>query len=308
MVTVAHDVKTFIPQAGMDRACTAHSPQPLRLGSHHFSFDRPLVMGILNVTPDSFSDGGRFFRYEKAIAHAERMLAAGADIIDIGGESTRPNAQPVTDQEEIDRTIPVVEYVARTLKTAVSIDTSKPSVMRAAIAAGASLVNDVRALRYDGALDVLKTHADVAVCLMHMRGTPATMQQSPQYADVIADICAFLRERIAICVNAGIERARILIDPGIGFGKTKAHNVRILAHMPAFVALGQPVLIGVSRKSVLGDVLGSPVQQRLAASMSAMLYAIMRGAHIVRVHDVQETVDAVTVWQHLVAAQNDSMV
>ncbi|GAB1233534.1 dihydropteroate synthase [Ferrigenium sp. UT4] len=252
-------------------------------------------MGIVNVTPDSFSDGGLHASAAAAIAHAHRLIEEGADMLDIGGESTRPGAAEVGVQEELDRVLPVLEGL-RGVAVPLSIDTWKPEVMRAALAAGASLVNDVNALRAEGALQAVAASA-AAVCLMHKQGNPQTMQQQPHYADVVAEVGAFLRARVAATEAAGIARNRIVIDPGFGFGKTLAHNLALLRGMDALSALGVPVLAGLSRKSMLGAITGREVGERVAASVAAALLAVQRGAAIVRVHDVRETVDALKVWQ-----------
>jgi dihydropteroate synthase len=251
-------------------------------------------MGIVNVTPDSFSDGGRYFNRARALDHARQMVADGADLIDIGGESTRPGAPSVPEDDEIARVIPICETLARE-GIPVSVDTRKPGVMRAAIAAGAAMINDVCALTTPGALDACAA-ADVAVCLMHMQGDPRTMQEAPAYGNVVAEVHAFLITRAAACTAAGIARERIVLDPGFGFGKTLAHNLALLRGLPDLVATGFPVLSGLSRKSPLGQITGRPVDERMAASLSAALIALYRGASILRVHDVRETVDAVKVW------------
>ena len=269
----------------------------LHCGIHRFDLSRPLVMGIVNVTPDSFSDGGYHASTALALAHAHRLVAEGADILDIGGESTRPGAAEVSEQQELDRVLPVIEGL-RGSPVPLSIDTWKPGVMRAALAAGASLVNDVNALQADGALQVVAA-SDAAVCLMHKQGTPQTMQQQPRYADVVGEVGAFLRARIAAADQAGIARARVVIDPGFGFGKTLAHNLALLRDLPELGALGVPVLAGLSRKSMLGAITGRGVDERQAASVAAALLAVQRGAAIVRVHDVRETVDALKVLNAL---------
>jgi dihydropteroate synthase len=251
-------------------------------------------MGILNVTPDSFSDGGRFVDRERALAHARQMVADGADIIDIGGESTRPGAALVPVDTELERVVPLVESLARE-GILVSVDTQKPDVMRAALAAGAGMVNDVRALQEPGAVAAaVAGHA--AVCLMHMQGEPRTMQKEPHYADVVTEVRDFLVGRARACEAAGIDRARIVIDPGFGFGKTVAHNLALLRGLRVLVKTGYPVLAGLSRKSMLGGLAGRDVNERAAASVAAALAAVARGAGIVRVHDVRETVDALKVW------------
>jgi dihydropteroate synthase len=264
----------------------------LRLGD--ISLECPAVMGILNVTPDSFSDGGQFHATEAAIVHARQMASEGAAIIDIGGESTRPGARDVSEQEEIDRVVPVIEAIRSSIDQPISVDTSKPGVMRAAVAAGAAMINDVRALQTDGALE-----AAVAlgrpVCLMHMQGQPRTMQQDPQYDDVVADVSAFLRERVAQCVEAGLGEEMLVVDPGFGFGKTPEDNIELLANLRQLQVIGAPILIGVSRKSTLGQITGREVDERLPASLAAAVMAVERGAQIVRAHDVAETVDALRV-------------
>lgn len=256
-----------------------------------FQLDVPAVMGILNVTPDSFSDGGRFAAREEALRHAVRMAEEGAAIIDVGGESTRPGASAVSEEQEIERVLPVIEAVRSELDIPISIDTSKPGVMRAAVAAGASMINDVRALCEDGALEAA-AELQQPVCLMHMKGEPRTMQQDPVYADVVAEVAEFLRARVAKCREAGLDDKRIVIDPGFGFGKRPDHNIELLANLRQLEALGLPILFGASRKSTLGEITGRDVGQRLSASVAAAVLAVERGASIVRVHDVAETVDA----------------
>jgi dihydropteroate synthase len=251
-------------------------------------------MGVLNVTPDSFSDGGVFFSLGAAVRRAERMAEEGADIIDIGGESTRPGARPVDTKEEIERVIPVVEAVAARVAIPLSIDTSKPEVMQAAVSAGAGLINDVRALRLAGALEAASA-CGVPLCLMHMRGEPSRMQEAPAYEDVVSEVAGFLSERIAACVEAGIPRERLLLDPGFGFGKTLTHNLALLSGLARFCALGLPLLVGISRKSMIGALTGREVQHRLAGSLAAAVLAVERGACVVRAHDVAPTVDALRV-------------
>ena len=264
----------------------------LQLGA--ISLDCPAVMGILNTTPDSFSDGGRFTAPSVAIMHAEQMVAAGAAIVDVGGESTRPGAQDVGEQEEIDRVVPVIEAIRSALDVAISVDTSKPGVMRAAVAAGATMINDVRALRAEGALEAA-AELQQAVCLLHMEGQPRTMQQDPQYHDVVADVIQFLRERVSECTQAGIAKELLVIDPGFGFGKTPEDNIELLANLRQLQEIGPPLLIGVSRKSTLGMLTGREVDERQPASVAAAVLAVDRGASIVRAHDVAETVDALRV-------------
>lgn len=249
-------------------------------------------MGILNVTPDSFSDGGRYARPEAAVDRAATMVAEGAGIIDIGGESTRPGAAAVDEYMESERVIPVIERIARTLDVAISVDTSKPGVMAAATAAGACIVNDVYALRAPGARD-WAAQAGVGVCLMHMRGEPRTMQHNPEYHDVVAEVCEFLvREREA-CVAAGIARDAIALDPGVGFGKGLEHNMSLLRALPRIAALGSPLLVGVSRKSFIGRILDRPIDERLAGSLGLAALAVSMGARIIRSHDVAPTRDAI---------------
>jgi dihydropteroate synthase len=255
-------------------------------------------MGILNITPDSFSDGGRYLSVDKAVDHALQMIAAGADILDIGGESTRPGALPVSVAEELDRVVAAVEAIRRETPIAISIDTSKPDVMRAAAAAGASMINDVRALRADGALDAA-VGLGLPVCLMHMQGEPATMQSDPRYADVVSEVLEFLCSRAQRCVESGMPRDQIIIDPGFGFGKTLQHNLRLLHELPRFVATGYRVLVGLSRKSVVRALLGSPDSDLVAGSVTLALYAARLGAHIVRVHDVRQTVEALRLQSAL---------
>lgn len=255
---------------------------------------RPRVMGVLNVTPDSFSDGGEFFRLDKALRRAEHMLEEGADILDVGGESTRPGAAPVPVQEEIDRVVPVIEALRTRVPLPISVDTSKSEVMRAAVGAGAGMINDVRALREPGAMQVA-VEAGVPVCLMHMRGEPRAMQVAPAYGDVVGDVCEFLRGRIDACAAAGMDPRLLLVDPGIGFGKTLAHNLALLAGLHELCSLGPPVLVGLSRKSMIGALTGRPVKERLAGSLAAAVLAVERGARLVRVHDVAPTVDALRV-------------
>jgi dihydropteroate synthase len=252
-------------------------------------------MGIVNVTPDSFSDGGYHLRRDAALAHAHQLIQQGADILDIGGESTRPGALAVSVQEELDRVMPVIEGL-RGAPVPLSIDSFKPEVMRAALAAGASMVNDINALQQPEALDAVVA-SDAAVCLMHKQGNPQTMQAQPQYQDVVAEVLQFLRVRIAAVEAAGIARERIVVDPGFGFGKTLAHNLELLRSLEAFNELGVPVLAGLSRKSILGAITGQDVEHRDYASVAAALLAVQRGAKIVRVHDVRATVDALKVWQ-----------
>lgn len=268
--------------------------RPLRL-------DRPRVMGIVNATPDSFSDGGAYFDVEAAVAHGLRLAEEGADILDIGGESTRPGAQAVPVEEELRRVVPVVERLARETALPISIDTSKPEVMRAAVAAGAGMLNDVYGLRRDGALDAAAA-LGVPVVLMHMLGEPRSMQEAPDYDDVVGEVHRFLAERIFAAEMAGIARKNIVVDPGFGFGKTTAHNLQLLAQLERFTELGVPVLAGLSRKRTIGELTGhAEPRARVAGSVAAHLVAAQRGALLLRVHDVAETVDALKVWQAVAA-------
>jgi dihydropteroate synthase len=261
----------------------------------------PRVMGVLNVTPDSFSDGGRYADLDAAVARAERMVEEGAAIVDVGGESTRPGASPVSSDEEIRRVVPVIERLVSRVAVPVSVDTSKPEVMRAAVGAGAQMINDVRALRVPGAL-VSAASSGAAVCLMHMQGEPATMQSAPAYRDVVADVRGFLDARVAACLSAGIPREKICIDPGIGFGKLPEHNLALLAGLAGIGEPSLPVMVGVSRKSLVGMITGRPPADRLAGSVAFAALAVARGARIVRAHDVAATVDAVKVAAALLPA------
>lgn len=273
----------------------------LACGRFSLPLERPLVMGVVNVTPDSFSDGGRHDTVDAAIAHARRLIAEGADLIDIGGESTRPGAAPVAPEEEIARVVPVLDAL-RDCGVPLSVDTRHPSTMRAAIEHGADMINDIAALREPGAIDVVRD-ARCAVCLMHMQGEPATMQQAPAYDEVVSEVGYFLDARVAALRVSGVARERIVVDPGIGFGKTLRHNLLLLGALDELAAGGQPVLVGVSRKSMLGELTGRPAGQRLAGSLAAMLAAVARGAAIVRVHDVAESRDALRVWMAIDEAQ-----
>jgi len=255
---------------------------------------RPCVMGILNVTPDSFSDAGDFYSLDVALRRAERMAEEGADILDIGGESTRPGAAPVSAQEEIDRVVPVIEALYSRISLPISVDTSKAEVMHAAVCAGAGMINDVYALRGPGALKVA-VRAGVPVCLMHMQGEPRTMQTAPRYGDVVSEVRNFLGNRLDDCISAGMARGRLLVDPGFGFGKTLAHNLALLGRLEELCSLGHPVLVGLSRKSMIGTLTGRPVDGRLPGSLAAAVLAVERGARLVRVHDVSDTVDALRV-------------
>lgn len=267
------------------------------------SLERPHVMGILNVTPDSFSDGGHFSQIERAMAHARQMVSDGATLIDIGGESTRPGAPDVSEQEELDRVIPVVERLVAELNVMISLDTSKAAVMREGCKAGAHLINDVRALLEPGALAVA-AEADVPVCLMHMQGQPRTMQAEPHYDDLLGEVRAFFDERIAACLAAGIRRQQLLLDPGYGFGKTLAHNYQLLAQQSKLLDYQLPLLVGMSRKSMIGNLLGRPVDDRLAGSLACALIGMQHGARIIRVHDVRETMDALRAGWMVMTGQD----
>ena len=274
-------------------------PATWRCGRFLFDFSkrkRPLVMGILNATPDSFSDGGKFRTARDAIAQAELMIKSGADMIDIGGESTRPGATPVALQEELDRVLPVTEAL-KNCGVALSIDTYKAETMRQALRAGVDCVNDIWALRQEGAINSVLESSDCGIVLMHMQRDPVTMQFNPEYKDVVTEVIAFLQERTDSLMDAGIDKDRIAIDPGFGFGKSLEHNLQMLAHFDLFLKLNYPVLAGVSRKSILGKVTGKETNERVAASIAAAVMAADRGAKIVRAHDVSETVDALKLWE-----------
>ncbi len=262
----------------------------------------PKIMGILNVTPDSFSDGGNFLDVENALRQAERMMREGATVIDVGGESTRPGAQAVSVQQELDRVVPVVEAIVQNLDIVVSIDTSKAVVMREAVVAGAGMINDVRALREPGALEVA-ANCDIPICLMHMQGEPRSMQSNPQYLDVVDDVFEFLEERIEDCFKIGVNRKRLLVDPGFGFGKSLAHNLSLLKHLDVFSRLELPVLVGVSRKSMIGAMLNVDVHERLYGSIALAVMACQKGANIIRCHDVSEHAQALRIYHAVVSAQ-----
>ena len=278
----------------------------LDCGKQTLNLEQPKIMGVLNATPDSFSDGGSYYTANRldvdlVLARARQMVAEGASIIDIGGESTRPGASPVSAQQELERVIPLVEAIASDVDVVISVDTSTPEVMLEAAKAGAGMLNDVRALSRDGALEAaLKT--DLPVCLMHMQGQPQGMQHNPQYGRVVNEVLGFLSERVAACESAGIAKQKLLLDPGFGFGKSLEHNLLLLKHLGAFEALGLPLLVGLSRKSMFEHLLGRPVDQRLPASVSAALMAVQQGASIVRVHDVAATADSLTLWAAVKAA------
>jgi dihydropteroate synthase len=277
-----------------NRSGFAFMASHLRCGEFRLSLERPLVMGIVNVTPDSFSDGGRHFDAARAIAHGQQLVEEGADMLDIGGESSRPGAQSVSAEEELRRVLPVIEALAG-VGVPLSVDTVKPEVMRRAVAAGASVINDIAALQAPGALEAAAA-SDAAVCLMHMQGEPRTMQADPSYGDVVAEVRDFLTRRVAAAQAAGIAAERIIVDPGFGFGKQLAHNLALLRHLGQFADLGACVLAGLSRKSMLGEITGRKVSQRDTASVVAALIAARNGARILRVHDVTATRDALTLW------------
>ena len=271
---------------------SALSSTRLPCGNRVLDLAQTHVMGILNVTPDSFSDGGRFSQFDAALRHAEAMVAAGATLIDVGGESTRPGARAVSPLEELERVAPIVERIHRELDVIISVDTSTPAVMRETARLGAGLINDVRALRRDGALDAA-ADTGLPVCLMHMLGEPGDMQDNPQYRDVTHEVGEFLAERMAQCARAGIPAERIILDPGFGFAKNLQHNLSLFKHMQALHVLGRPLLVGVSRKSMIGQALNRPVGERLSGGLALAALASFKGARILRVHDVAETVDVV---------------
>lgn len=281
---------------------TAHPV--LRCGKHTLDLSHPHIMGILNVTPDSFSDGGRYNSLDAALRRAVEMRAAGASIIDIGGESTRPGAAPVSVQQELDRVVPLVELIARESDVIISVDTSTPAVIVEAARLGAGLINDVRALQREGALEAAAvTH--LPVCLMHMRGEPQTMQDEPHYDDVAAEVVAFLQERMAACAAVGISAERIVLDPGFGFAKNIQHNYELFKRLPELHVLQCPLLIGVSRKSMVGAVLQKTVDQRLYGSLALAVMALERGAKILRVHDVAETMDVLNIFNAVQSAAKE---
>lgn len=277
-------------------------PTRLPCGNRVLDLTQTHVMGILNITPDSFSDGGRFNQRDLALRHAQAMVEAGATLIDIGGESTRPGARPVSVVEELERVAPLVEAINRELDVIISVDTSTPAVMRESARLGAGLINDVRALRRDGALDAAAA-TGLPVCLMHMQGEPGTMQDHPHYDDLLGEVSSFLLERMQACASAGIPAERILLDPGFGFAKSHAHNLRLFKHMQALHALGRPLLVGVSRKSMVGLALNKPVTERLNGSLALAALAMTKGAKILRVHDVAETIDVVRMIAAVEAAE-----
>lgn len=283
---------------------TQYSAGPvLECAGRRLDLSRPVVMGIINVTPDSFSDGATLYRgsnldIERAMTRAREMVASGAAILDIGGESTRPGASPVSVNEEMDRVLPLVARIAAELETVISVDTSTPVLMREAANAGAGLLNDVRALTREGALEAAAA-ANVPICLMHMQGEPGNMQVAPYYDDVVEDVCEYLQSRIASCERQGIARNRLLLDPGFGFGKSVTHNLKLLRELPRLAAIGLPLVVSLSRKSLIGKLLGREVGQRLPASLALAVLAAQRGAAVIRTHDVAATVDAVSMLMAL---------
>lgn len=281
-----------------------YHPTRLPCGNRVLDLSRPHVMGILNVTPDSFSDGGRFNRLDVALRHAAEMVEAGATLIDVGGESTRPGARVVSPTEELERVAPVVEAIARELDVVISVDTSTPAVMRETARLGAGLINDVRSLQRDGALDAA-VDSGLPVCLMHMRGEPGNMQDDPRYPDILQEVLGFLEERIVACEAVGIARERIIVDPGFGFAKTQNHNLSLFRQMERLMELGCPMLVGVSRKSMVGRALGREVDGRLYGSLALAALAVAKGASIIRVHDVAETVDVVRMVHAVESAKEE---
>ncbi len=266
----------------------------LKLGKKNLDLSQPRVMGVLNVTHDSFSDGGQYHDFDTALRHAATMIDQGASIIDVGGESTRPGASEISLAEELDRVVPIIEALTSEFDTAISVDTSKPEVMRNAVAAGAVLINDVFALQQEGAMEAA-AELDCAICLMHMQGVPRSMQSNPTYSDICAEVVALLNSRVVACETFGIDRVRLLVDPGFGFGKNDAHNIELLAKLEEIQSIGLPILVGWSRKRTLGNITGRAVEERLAAGLAAAVQAYERGANILRSHDVAATVDALAV-------------
>jgi len=272
----------------------------IHCADRELKLDSPAVMGILNITPDSFSDGGLYHNLELALRQSERMVAAGATIIDVGGESTRPGAQPVSEAQELERVIPVIEKLHQELDVIISVDTSKAQVISEAAKAGAGLINDVMALRGAGALEAAQKSA-LPVCLMHMQGEPRSMQSNPHYQDVVSEVKDFLQQQVQRCLAQGINQDQIILDPGFGFGKTLAHNIALFKHIGELKNLGYPVLVGASRKTMIGQITGKPVEQRLAGSLALATIAAINGAAIIRAHDVAETVDAIKVATSLMS-------
>jgi len=282
---------------------TNQTPAPIKIGAVAFDFSRTYVVGILNVTPDSFSDGGRFNNVESAVQHALAMVSDGADIIDIGGESTRPGAEPLSLNEELDRVLPVIETIRESSDIPISIDTYKSEVAKAAIESGANLINDISGLRFDKTMASTAASLGAPVIAMHIKGTPRSMQNNPTYDDLIGEIKSSLAESVTIAAEAGVRRENIIVDPGIGFGKTFEHNFSILHHLSDFAELGQPILIGASRKRFLGSLSGAEPDDRLQESVAAALIAASHGAHFIRVHDVKETVRALRVWYAVIRSK-----
>jgi dihydropteroate synthase len=287
--------------SGQIMSLSQHPGSPvLDCPGRSLDLSRPIIMGVINTTPDSFSDGSTLYRgaqldLEQAMARAREMVAAGAKILDIGGESTRPGAEPVSQDQEMERVLPLVERIAAQLDVVISVDTSSPALMREAAGAGAGFLNDVRALSREGALEAA-ADSGLPVCLMHMQGDPDTMQVAPHYDDVVIEVGEYLMGRVAACERQGIDRQRLLLDPGFGFGKSVTHNMQLLHGLPRLLALGFPLLVGLSRKSIIGKLLGREVQQRLPASLALAVLAAQRGATIIRAHDVEATADAVAMW------------
>ncbi|WP_415058676.1 dihydropteroate synthase [Halopseudomonas sp.] len=280
---------------------TVNSGSRLPCGDRELDLSHAHVMGILNVTPDSFSDGGRYLRLDQALRHVQQMLEEGATLIDVGGESTRPGADPVSASQELDRVLPVVEAISQRFDTIISVDTSTPQVMCESASAGAGMINDVRALQRDGAL-MAAAQTGLPVCLMHMQGEPQHMQQTPQYASVIDEVSAFLIERVTACVQAGIPANRLLLDPGFGFGKTLEHNLQLFAGIESLRPAGIHLLVGVSRKSMIGQLLGRSVDQRLAGGLALAALAVRSGARIIRAHDIAQTLDVVRMTEAVMSA------
>lgn len=277
----------------------------MRIDTLDLGQSSPVVMGILNVTPDSFSDGGRYFLLDEAVAKARSMIEEGATVIDVGGESTRPGAEPVSVSEELDRVIPVIARIREELDVVVSVDTSTPQVMKEAVGSGAALINDVRALSREGSLEMAAS-LNVPVCLMHMQGTPKTMQHSPNYADVVGEVKCYLEEKRQLAIQAGVKAKHILIDPGFGFGKTLNHNLALLKHLASLKSLDCPILVGLSRKTMIGEILkGVATDQRVFGSVGAAVIAAMNGAAILRVHDVKETADALAVLRAMAQVESE---
>jgi dihydropteroate synthase len=266
----------------------------LKLNNHAFDLKRPLLMGILNITPDSFSDGGKYLTLSEALKHAHEMIEEGVDIIDIGGESTRPGSEPVSADEELKRIMPIIEALKKDSDIAISVDTYKAQVMKEAIDMDVAMINDVYALRQPGAIDVIK-HSKVGICLMHMQGTPQTMQINPQYTNVVSEVKSFLEARANKLVSDGIDKSRMILDPGFGFGKTFEHNIELLQHLESFQSLKLPLLVGLSRKSFIRKILNGEHDDHLSGSIAAAIFSVIKGAKILRVHDIKETKSALNI-------------